>query len=1459
MNFAISGLQPHNRVKLSPALYETCVATSHAAGTIFSGFLTELAALSALQAYKVPAELREPAMRLLSSIWLTVEDETVDNSGYIIAKATDPEDERRRILEDVYLNILIEDGLKLEERNECLHANRYALFASINPEAVIVNRRAMFVEAAKKRTGAAPREEGAEDLVAKYFAKFENLVKLYAQNQDGSKREKFDVTYATTGLFSRRFGQGKGADYSILSIIYRSVEKWALQLMESKSSESANSSADLAASVDTGSGLLEFLFTTVNELGEEYVQLGGSKIDALLAVLSRKRHKSSTLNFFEGMRKSGQESRLSTETLYKLAKGARTDAERCMLATGDKGPKEYLSELMVAASVKCKVPFSPSGDTRNFYFNAMAQAAERLVSHLVRTGMQESDREFLAVTGTEELNNIDESTKIFLDRYREEQKSVTGSKNEFEISSREAFGYNDVHKLWKTKNDLTVDDKVKTLSEYFKEHLQGKRGSLDFLTYMCGGSYFPDKLSMLAEDNLPGMCDEDLPSQPPTMDKLPAFGIPPEQLFAYLRARNKLSRAACLKRPMLRNIDPYLSPAAMRFGTGWMHVVHDVKNHPEGPGFQLLDITLWNGLKFESLIAKWHSNRINNALALRFLGHGPEVPLATTQGRLAGGVDPDPAVSCQVKNIYTGKANWPIVITPDKEFWGRIQRTQNSETLGEIEKQRIIEEINQKLAWNYHLQMTLTPDGPFLRWVDKTKIEVPGKGGISEQAFKSISKATKDGVPLSRLPEGLRICGGDYGINNALGCTIVVTSSKNTVDAFCKRVGFPCPTENDLFYHVPLKRDKTGKVTKRVIFRRIGPDRYEDGTECLSPWAKIEKQFILRLPGETEEERRVLGTDEMLLVDGIEKSLGVSIPYISRLLSTGYGDNTPEQKETLEEIRSRLSLESLLESEECAGGHFSENEISRDAIIVLFNLVKIVQNTIHNLSSLRKVSMCLNEKSFPNVKAALKIWWELSFKDCDLGKFANKLWNFYADMCPNDLGTLSYLDAKTGPLVYNAALIELKFLKFATWLKKSGFIEEILQSIEVELLKLEKNVDCAVKVLRNILFPSGKYGKSMAIRGMGGLSHDRINTLKNFVYQVMKPFAKYMDDFHKGENDSQSSHNFDESKIGQKEIKDISRLLDEREKLIANLLVSAALDASKGKNISKRKKNSASDKATHVPDPSKQCQVLVIENLSSLRTSSDKTKRENKIISALKPSAIAARVREQTQRFGILLIEVNPAYSSLTDSRTGKNGMRFREVTPKKFMSDKWIRSQVDDALEHIKNGDDSYEYILLKELNDRLSALPPNLLAKERKVFIPCKSGPLFISCDQSNSCPINADMNASANLIFTACIEPNWLGGHSKILVNENSVPVKLKYKNCPVIPVGKALLEKRPKGEELNEDVNVKLSYLWRFPSLLPIDINCSWLRTKEFFAKVRSMASKNLLKKRYPLYSETGFDP
>lgn len=181
------------------------------------------------------------------------------------------------------------------------------------------------------------------------------------------------------------------------------------------------------------------------------------------------------------------------------------------------------------------------------------------------------------------------------------------------------------------------------------------------------------------------------------------------------------------------------------------------------------------------------------------------------------------------------------------------------------------------------------------------------------------SRGDKACLILSRLP-GLRVLSVDLGHRYAAACAVcealdrrVFDMRKIVTDAKAKEAqGWRVDgTPDGLFVHIHTPTDKVARngrnkgkpITETTVYRRIGSDKLPNGSDHPAPWARLNRQFLIKLQGE-ERPAREASNEELWLVHEFERHVGITVPLIDCLLRSGWGSTT-EQKARLDALRAK--------------------------------------------------------------------------------------------------------------------------------------------------------------------------------------------------------------------------------------------------------------------------------------------------------------------------------------------------------------------------------------------------------------------------------------------------------------------------------------------------------------------------------------------------------------------------
>jgi IS605 OrfB family transposase len=1461
-------------VKLKECLSKTYFAHNFACNSILNSILTEMACVPASFAYKdSDSKLCQSHALLFFSLWITVENETKDNAGYIIARSSDTSEDRRSNLSAALQAILEKDGLKKNQIAEWLEVCKYSISAEINDSAVFINRRAMSVAASKKPDDRKRYMQGFNDLVAYYFISLEKMALEFApniknseKNEESEEGEEFEeytesekledntwnenvktiknfVAKATYSFISKRFGTGKTLNYPFLINIYSTVATWASNTQKSLEIDPLNSQVNIKAKEPTILDLMDYLCNSIQEIAEEKDKDNKLPIEKLIKILTYKNHNSNFIRFLNDPKRSDLNTIITIKELIKLAKDAQDDVENCWIKFKDKCSKEYLTLIMEKASKNCGIPFIPTGDNKNFFTSTLQQAAERLISNRKLVAMSESSRISHAIFGNSLLNQISPKVIIVIDVYRKLQGERTNSKKEYEISYREIKGYRNFYNYLKRCKSSSVNERLEALSRFWEKNANDS-GSYLFLEYLC-------------------KCDH-VPGNPNSNFDL-LSDLPPEELNKYFEARSSLSKAIRHKIPMLHHFDPFTSPSILRFGASAMDVKHKDFNKDNKSVTRKMFLCLWNGEKFEKEIeATWVSDRACDLFALGSDPNDPVVPLANRQGRLSAHLSPD--ADCQVNGL---NEKVPITIIPSKDGLNKLSCYIERHNIS-LEWDQLIN-LKVNCAWQVNFQFKVICNGPFIEWLIEHNydIEYSGKWNNFHYPQNNTSRGSAIKFNHNRLPPNTTGMGIDIGLNNALAIAIVTTRSTEDIVSICNKAGVDPPKEDDLTIHVP--RGEEGEYRKQdTVFIRLGPDKLQDGTKYPAPWAEIRKKLTLRLPGERDGDKRLLSIDEMVRIHETEVSLGISDPYGFRLKRSGFGSSNKfsNQEKILSEMGEKLSIDFASNTGPVLDSTTEsyQRKPSRFAITAYHDLTYVVRNALNDLYAITKVFEELKNANVAVATNGMRQFWYLSQQDSDIGRMAKKLWEtfvmklegYFEPKTAQSIDDEGNIDDKTTlneevqrRKTDKTSLIAEPFKFLESSLKKSDLYNDFLTSFKEALLQKEKIIGEAIETLRQALFHH-KIVKNKAIFfKMGGLSLERLDTLKALEYKLIIPFDKYKHQYSNATGEYQSLENFKIDKLSQKEISKIQRIADARLELQVNYALRASQDDLKG-IVSPNYKGVIND-----PNPFNFCQFIVIENLSTLRPSETRTRRNNKIISTLRPSEFRKQLISRCTYYGIKVYEIDPAFTSILDSKYRIPGIRVNEISAKNFMSLPWIQKQVLAAKERALKNEPLPEEELLIANHEKLKGLSESELEKAPDVFIISKGGKLFVS--PSSDGLMNADMNAAVNIALKALIDPDFTGAHIRILTDKNGIPDPKSYKGSAIIKGGKAHKLISENGEKAKHQVKTENIYLYRNPSSAAINSKSRWMRTWEFYSRMKKNSIRRIIGGKSLDHSGSGNDP
>lgn len=765
-------------------------------------------------------------------------------------------------------------------------------------------------------------------------------------------------------------------------------------------------------------------------------------------------------------------------------------------------------------------------------------------------------------------------------------------------------------------------------------------------------------------------------------------------------------------------------------------------------------MSLWTGDTVAPIDRlRWSSKRLAADLGLAASnGNGDSGCLAASRGDRLGRA---------AAGVAGGAAVVPAGLFEQKEWNARLQvpRRQLDALAAHVERHgwdARARKMRDNLSWLATLSAKLECRGPFIEYAAANGIKPNRKGEYypAAETNKADGRMGHAKVILSRLP-GLRVLSVDLGHRFAAACAVWESLAG---EAFAGEIdgrevvgGGAGP--RSLYCHT-RHTDERGRA-RTTIYRRLGPDTLADGSPHPAPWARLDRQFSIKLQGEDTPARKASGV-EREKVRAFETAIGRS--------RTGEHDGLPAAVDELmaEAVRSaRLGLR-------------RQGDAARIAYAFMPGAVQHPPG-----GGTRPHTPETRQRA---VLDALVRWHEL--RGVDDGRWGDaevhKAWD----------GLIAPRLAEAVPqATEEASGPERKAHRKRVEQALAGLAEELAGHGEAGTPELfdwwqgkwtrdGERWRAHLRWLNRWLVPRGLRARSGetpeqegarksrlgAARNVGGLSLTRIATMREF-WQVQKAYhyGPHPDKPRAGVERIEADAG---KKFGERALRSMERMREQRVKQLASRIAEAALGvgrapASKGRDR-KRPRSRV--------DPT--CHAVVIENLRNYRPDELQTRRENRALMAWSAGKVRKYLDEACQLHGLHVREVSPDYTSRQCSRTGLPGMRCVDVPvdtqtgqPKAYWWPGTLRTAQRDV--QGKDGKARSRYIValaqrLTEMKERGEALPMS-------VRVPRNGGDLFVAApswdelrkrSMEPSSTVQADLNAAANIGLRALLDPDFAG---------------------------------------------------------------------------------------------------
>jgi IS605 OrfB family transposase len=1204
-----------------------------------------------------------------------------------------------------------------------------SLSAAIRDDAVWVNRSKAF-DAAVQACPSLTRDE-VWDFLEPFFASAEAYLKPERSESDGddsasvaAEVEKAkDLVQKAGGWLSKRMDAGGGADFEALSRAYCKIAQWALSATPGQSGQEA-------------------MRRLADHLSQQDFSPKSSDAKGVLSVISGPGYKSATRNHINAL---STKAVITAGDLSKLVGLAKNDADGSQSKIGGKGCRPYATTILRQVEAACGFTYLQSdGAARHREFSVMLDHAARRVNvaHSWIKNAEAERRQF--ESDARQIENVPQHALKWLHTYCAERAGTSGSLDGYRIRRRAIDGWDKVVTRWSRSDCQSADDRIAAARQLQDDPEIDKFGDIQLFEALAaddatcvwkpGGTANPQPLkdfvaateaeAMKKRFKVPAYRHPDPLRHPVFTDfgnsrwgieysahRAPAKSDELRQKIERLTAdvavaRQKLESAKPNQRASL---ETKLTEALSKLCDAQMAFATISDPHR-------VELKLWNGKEVADIPMRWSSKRLIADLAIRgATGPTSKTPVGLSRadrlGRAAGNARGNRAVN--IAGLF------------QQEHWnGRLQapRAQLDAIARHVEKRGWDAKARKQISrirWLVSFSAQLSQQGPWFEFCNQFGEDAPAKpfvSGKGEYAVKHRDNDQRKGhakLILSRLP-GLRVLAVDLGHRYAAACAVWEAITSEQMQHACQADGALAPDAHAMFLHLNGTNSRGKPVT--TIYRRIGPDALPVGTPHPAPWARLDRQFLIKLPGE-DHPARASSQEEIKAVEDFEGWAGrvrtAGDPARKRRVDLLMNDavRTARLAMARHGRRARIAFQLTAQSRILPGGRpLALDDAGRKELLI---------DTLADWHALATDSRWSDEpaRQLWNIRlAALNGGFTI---DPPADASEPEPDRTRAQRREADQQLRQQLAHLVEALISNAALTQ-----------------ELYESWRDRWNADDAQWRVKLKWLSRWLLPRGGSRRDGSRRHVGGLSLLRISTLTEFRRKVQVGyFTRLRPDGSRAEIGRQ---------FGQSTLNAIQRLKDQRIKQLSSRIVEAALgigiEQHRVWDEAKRKWRSIKRPRAplyHVDDQGVEhgdrrfqaCHAVVIEDLSHYRPEETRTRRENRATMDWKSAETRKRLADHCQLYGLHLRDVNPQYTSRQDSRTGSPGCRCVDVSVADFITKPWWRKQVAQARGKVQSNKGDARDRLLVVLDQEWTTANA-LLGATGTLRIPVNGGEIIRLC---------------------------------------------------------------------------------------------------------------------------------
>ncbi|MDX2084677.1 MAG: type V CRISPR-associated protein Cas12b [Candidatus Melainabacteria bacterium] len=1430
----LTGSDPQD-TSWSEALWKTHLAVNQGAKIFGDWLLTFRGGIPAELANdnNLPGDLAH-RRNILALSWLSVEDREGSPQGYQL-----PEEEKPL---DTLEKILNEQDVPKDQIKEWLEHCEGSLKANIRKDAVWVNRLRCFKD---RQQEVSITPEDVEDFLIHFFGSWKAY---FEPSNTDEKEDAKDLVIKAGHWLSGRFGSGQGANYELFAKIYTAILNWT--------------SEDIPINL-SGIEVIDHLAKYMNAQ-----QIPVTGIEDILSQLSGPGYKSGTKILLQ---KLHQQQKVSEDDIKRLAEKVEQDRDKAAEKIGKKGSRPYAEVLLTKIESEVGFPYKSEGTSSNHQeYSVLLDHAARRVSQTHSWVKRAEAARKIFEEDAKKIQDVPEQAKEWLDQYRISRAKQSGRSEEYFIRKGAISAWEKVLKKWQDCTD--EESRIEAAKMLQDDDTIDKFGDVNlFIT--------------LASEEARCVWEQD-------------GKVTPDILKKYVDAAVAQHDQQRFKVPAYRHPDPLKHPVFVEFGNSRWSVGYEAhravqaqdkkkkSKAQEDLDSQKITLTLWDGSILQPIPLRWQGKRfLSEVLGSNFdpaqaadsalLG----ISRKTRFGKATLGIN-EPNGVLRTLEVFS-EENWNARLQVDREMLEKLDRLQKK--YGK-EDQRV-KNLIQRLPWFVSMTANLQPTGIWERYIEnldpkaqeaflreRNGQEFLSYTGWPHQRLNDLrggSGSSSNKLMLCRLPN-LRVLSVDLGIRYGASCTVWETLSVDNMKQYCDEHGSSHPRQDDLYYTIHTDKKR------KLFFRRIAGDTLLDGTTHPAPWARLERQFFIKLQGEEKPSRKP-SPDEYQWFENLEKQLGM------------FQDSGKKPLHI-----STLHWEALAIVKKASKHH---NQIA----IIAHNIAKPVRF----LPGGRPEELLPDKRPIwvEQVAQALNDLWSLKHQRQPYYQEVKAIWENHVEPLPFSELKEEFSEELLVNENNEGMTRKARKEKSAEKIKKLNPVAEYLITNEAQRLSLVdalkdfwKNHDCShfypiLKDLRKHILPQGgKNRKSdQSIRFVGGLSQDRIITITE-LRRINDAFSKRPTPNNLQANISKRGEQRKGHFSEQKALKTLEQLRENRCKQLASRIVEAALGLGAVKGQTGKRPES--------PTRYQPCHAIVVERLDHYRPDELRTRRENRNLMNWSSKQIQKYLAESCELYSIHMRPVSPGYTSREDYKTGVGGIRCNDYAPWKFINSSWIQNKIGkaqekqekklnnltptekwllDLWEHWDSNTETWrdfkgqswqwdtEIHLWKPLGN--PAVRPEILktwqwdkdigqwipiSSDKKhpplqpepVRVPERGGEIFVSADKNAGSGIHADLNAAANIGLRALKDPDWRGSYWKLTVNTSTGQPDFSKNEESLLSqeiVGSLLPSDTPISNKKNsEKIN-----LFSNPSIVSLSDNTrQWKSYRDYYLGVEQAAVEHI---------------